>query len=65
MSDVVIASAVTGGFGVIVAMIGYLAHTNKKEHGENGGKLDQLLQGHDRIESKIDGHINDHAKGDV
>lgn len=65
MSDLVQASIVTGGFGVIVAMIGYLAHTNKREHAENGGKLDQLLRGHDRIENKIDGHINDHAKGDV
>jgi hypothetical protein len=65
MSDLVIASGVSGGFAVIVAMIGYLAHTNKREHAENGGKLDQLLRGHDRIETKIDTHINDHAKGDV
>lgn len=65
MSDLLIASGVSGGFAVIVAMIGYLAHTNKREHAENGGKLDQLLRGHDRIETKIDTHINDHAKGDV
>ncbi len=65
MSDLVIASGISGGFAIIVAMIGYLAHTNKREHAENGGKLDQLLRGHDRIETKIDTHINDHAKGDV
>ena len=65
MSDLLIASGVSGGFAVIVAMIGYLAHTNKREHAENGEKLDQLLRGHDRIETKIDTHINDHAKGDV
>lgn len=65
MSDGVLQTIIGGGFGVVVAMIGYLAHTNKREHAENGGKLDQLLRGHDRIEGKIDTHINDHAKGDV
>ena len=65
MSDGVLQTIIAGGFGVVVAMIGYLAHTNKREHAENGGKLDQLLRGHDRIEGKIDNHINDHAKGDV
>jgi len=65
MSDGVLQTIIGGGFGVVVAMIGYLAHTNKREHAENGGKLDQLLRGHDRIEGKIDNHINDHAKGDV
>lgn len=72
MSDLVQASIITGGFGVIVAMIGYLAHTNKREHNENSGKLDRVLEatetlkdGHSRIEHKIDTHINDHARGDV
>ncbi len=65
MSDAVITATVTGGFGVVIAMIGYLAHTNKREHAENGSKLDQLLKGHERIEGKVDTHINDHARGDV
>ena len=65
MSDGVTQTLIAGGFTVVVACIGYLAHTNRREHAENGGKLDQLLRGHDRIEGKIDGHINDHAKGDV
>jgi hypothetical protein len=59
------ASVVTGGFGVIITLIGLLARANKREHGENGTKLDQLIRGHERIETKIDTHINDHARGDV
>jgi hypothetical protein len=59
------ASVITGGFGVVITLIGLLSRANKREHGENGAKLDELLRGHTRIESKIDNHINDHAKGDV
>lgn len=66
------AAVVSGGFGVVITLIGLLAKANKREHGENSSKLDRLLQGHDdlirghtRIEHKIDNHINDHAKGDV
>lgn len=59
------ASVVTGGFGVIITLIGLLARANKREHGENGTKLDQLIRGQERVETKIDTHINDHARGDV
>jgi hypothetical protein len=66
------AAIVSGGFGVVIALLGLLAKANKREHGENSSKLDRVLEatqnlkdGHSRIESKIDGHINDHAKGDV
>lgn len=72
MSDGVTQALIGGGFAVVCAFIGYLAHTNRREHAENSGKLDRLLEateglkhGHDRIEHKIDGHINDHARGDV
>ena len=65
MSQGLLAAVVTGGFGVIIAMISLLGRSNRREHEENGGKLDLLLKGHERIEGKIDGHINDHAKGDV
>jgi hypothetical protein len=33
---------VTGGFGIVIALIGYLAATNKKDHKENGSKLDYI-----------------------
>jgi hypothetical protein len=59
------AAVVSGGFGVIIAVLGLFARANKRDHNENSGKLDLLLKGHERIEGKIDGHINDHARGDV
>jgi hypothetical protein len=65
MSDTVLAAIVTGGFAVIVALLGVFARANRKDHNVNTAKLDELLRGHGRIEGKIDGHINDHAKGDV
>lgn len=65
MSDTVLAAIVTGGFAVVVALIGYLSRMTRRDHGQTSAKLDELLRGHGRIENKIDGHINDHAKGDV
>lgn len=65
MSDAVLVAIITGGFGLIGSMIALLAKANRREHGENGHKLDLLLKGHERIESKVDTHINDHARGDV
>jgi hypothetical protein len=57
MSDVVAAALVTGGFSVVVAMLEWTRRQNNRDHGENSRKLD-------RIEGKIDSHINDHAKGE-
>lgn len=65
MSQGLWASVVTGGFGVIIAILGLFARANKRDHNENSGKLDILLKGHERIEGKIDTHIQDHARGDV
>lgn len=65
MSQGLWAAVVSGGFGVIIAILGLFARANKRDHNENSEKLDQLIRGHDRIETKIDGHINDHARGDV
>jgi hypothetical protein len=65
MSQGLWAAVVSGGFGVIIAILGVFARANKRDHNENSGKLDLLLKGHERIEGKIDGHINDHARGDV
>jgi uncharacterized membrane protein YsdA (DUF1294 family) len=42
MSDGALQALIGGGFGVVVAMIGYLAHTNKKDHKDNGSKLDYI-----------------------
>jgi hypothetical protein len=65
MSDTVLAAIITGGFGVLIAMIGYLVKTTRDDHGKTAANLNELLRGHDRIENKLDGHINDHARGDV
>lgn len=65
MSDGLQVAIVSGGFTVLVALIGWAARANKKDHDQNSHKLDLLLKGHDRIEGKIDGHIGDHARGDV
>ena len=58
MSDGVQVAIVSGGFTVLVALIGWAARATKKDHGETRDTLG-------RIESKIDTHINDHARGDV
>lgn len=57
MSDQVLVSLIAGGFSVVVAMIEFTRRTNDRDHQSNARKLD-------RIEVKIDGHINDHAKGE-
>lgn len=70
MSDAVLTSIIGGGFTVVVAMIGFLSHANKRDHQLNTGKLDRVLEatdalkaGHTRIETKVDNHIDNHAKG--
>jgi hypothetical protein len=58
MSPEVAAALVTGAFVVLVALIEKTRRDNNRDHGENSVKLD-------RIEDKIDGHINDHARRDL
>jgi hypothetical protein len=65
MSDTVLAAVITGGFGLLGAMIGYLVKMTRSDHGKTTAALSELLRGQGRVETKIDGHINDHAKGDV
>lgn len=65
MNDAALAALITGGFAVIVALIEMLRRDNKRDHGYNSAKLDHLVDGQHRVESKIDTHIVDHARGDV
>jgi hypothetical protein len=54
-----IAVAVIGMVGVVLAALIQLGRKeNKDDHA-------LVVQGMARIETKIDGHINDHAKGDL
>lgn len=53
---------------VVVALIGavsvILVALVEKGRRENKDDHNRVVQSLDRIESKIDGHINDHAKGE-
>lgn len=53
METEVTVALITGGFGVIVAMIHRLARDNRVDHGKVQNSLD-------RIESKIDDHLDGH-----
>lgn len=55
MTEGILAAVIAGGFSIVVALIYRTAAKNDRDHAENGRKLD-------RIENKIDGHINDHAR---
>ena len=53
---------------IVVALIGSLSiilvALVEKGRRENKDDHNRVVQSLDRIESKIDGHINDHAKGE-
>jgi hypothetical protein len=53
MSDGALQALIGGGFGTVIAFIGYLAHTNKKDHAENGSKLDYIA---DLLRDHLKGH---------
>jgi hypothetical protein len=44
---------ISGGFTVVVAMIGYMTHTNRKDHNENSSKLDYIA---DLLRDHLKGH---------
>lgn len=64
MSDQILVAIITGGFGVVAAMLEFARRQNVKDHGVVSTKLDTLNEGHRRLETKLDNHINDHAKGE-
>ena len=61
--EAIAVALITGGFGVIVAMLQRQGKENRQDHGIVQSKLDDLRAGHERIEGKIDNHVTDHAKG--
>ena len=63
MNDPVLVAIITAGFGFLGVLVQASRKENKADHGVVGEKLDNLVEGHARIEAKIDTHINDHAKG--
>jgi hypothetical protein len=58
MSEAIIVASIAAIGGVLAALIQTLRKENKTDHA-------LVVQGMARIETKIDGHINDHAKGDL
>lgn len=57
MSEAVLISLITGGFGVLIAFVQRLRKENKTDHGF-------VVRTLERVETKLDTHINDHAKGE-
>jgi hypothetical protein len=58
MSEAIIVASIASLGAVLAALIQTLRKENKTDHA-------LVVQGMARIETKIDGHINDHAKGDL
>lgn len=72
MSPEAAAALISGTFLLLVALIERTRRENNRDHNRNADKLDRVLEatkdlkkGHERIERKVDTHINDHARGDV
>lgn len=72
MSDAVLTTLLAGGFSVLVALLEMTRRQNNRDHNTNATKLDVLAVQQDearrtlnRVEDKIDTHINDHAKGNL
>lgn len=53
MESSVAVAVITGGFSVLVALIGRLMVTNRRDHGDVSRSLG-------RIEGKLDAHLDDH-----
>jgi len=56
-------AAVVVSFGTLVGMFYSMWHENRRDHGIVSEKLDAVNDGVARVETKIDSHIVDHAKG--
>jgi biopolymer transport protein ExbB/TolQ len=52
VSDGIIVAIISGGFGVVIALIGLFAKANKRDHKENSSKLDYIAE-----------LLKDHLKG--
>lgn len=58
MTEAVIVALITGGFGVLVAILQQFRKENANDHA-------LVVRTLERVETKIDEHIGDHARGDV
>jgi len=58
MTEAVLVALITGGFGVLIAILQRFRKENANDHAT-------VLHTLERVETKIDTHIGDHARGDV
>lgn len=58
MTEAVLVAMITGGFGLLIALI----QKGRKENATDHATVVRTLE---RVEGKIDEHIGDHARGDV
>ena len=58
MTEVVIVALITGGFGVLFAILQQFRKENAIDH-------TTVVRTLERVETRIDTHIGDHARGDV
>jgi hypothetical protein len=58
MTEAIVVAVITGGFGVLVAVLQNFRKENRHDHAFVVSSLE-------RIEYKIDDHVRDHAKGDL
>jgi hypothetical protein len=70
MSEVVLATIVAGGFSVLVALLERSRRENNRDHNINYQKLTVIADQQEttnrileKVENKVDTHINDHARG--
>jgi hypothetical protein len=63
MSTPVIVALITGGFGIIVALIQSSRRENRRDHGEVADSLRQIHKDIHRVGDKVDRHITWHAEG--
>tara|TARA_R110000868_G_scaffold167071_1_gene401380 strand:+ start:388 stop:585 length:198 start_codon:yes stop_codon:yes gene_type:complete len=63
MDGIVVGALITAVGGIITTLLVVLRGENKVDHAMVVSSLDRLADGMDRVESKIDGHVTDHAKG--
>ena len=59
----VVAALLTAIGGIITTLLIVLRGENKEDHAMVVGSLERLNDGMERVESKIDGHVTDHARG--
>lgn len=58
MTEAVLVAIITGGFAVIVAVLQQFRKENATDHAT-------VVRTLERVETKIDSHIGDHARGDL